>query len=325
VRDNAIQFAVVREDPRIEMEVLERHQCERLLLIASGGCVALSLATQRPSLAITLLDPNRAQLSLIERKIEALASPRSERMARFNVETSAPQGLSECGNFESLFRGLRQFLFEFVLPAADMRRLFCEPDALAEAPTLLFEQPYWTVAFQLFFSDPLLNTMFGPHATQHAEPGSYPPYFRTRFERALQRPDALDNPFLHHVFLGHYLDRPESLPPFLVEPAERYDFDVHHGFIDADVDLSSFDFIGLSNILDWMPADDVEQLMQKVLRETEDGAVVMWRQLNNHRDITRYLSPTFAFDNAWDRALWERDRSLFYSSLHVGVRQRNAT
>ena len=321
MRDNPVQFAVVREDPLIEIEILERHHCQHLLLIASGGCTALSLRAHLPSLAITLLDPNMAQLDLVQRKIEALALlKRPERLSRFNVENRDVTGLSECGNFESLFRGLRNFLYEFVLPADDMLRLFCERDVLARAPEVLFAHPYWSVAFEIFFADPLLHAMFGPNATQHAAPGSYPGYFRTLFERGLGRPDAFDNPFLHHVFLGHYLDRPGCLPHFLVEPADRYLFELHHGPIDEHVDLSEYDFIGLSNIMDWMVPADVETLLGKVLKESRPGTVVMWRQLNNERDLTASLRPSFSFDDEWSRDLWERDRSLFYSSVHVGVR-----
>ena len=60
--------------------------------------------------------------------------------------------------------------------------------------------------------------------------------------------------------------------------------------------------------------------MHKVLSETSPGAVVMWRQLNNRRDLAAHLRPTFRFDATWERSLWEADRSLFYSSVHVGVR-----
>ena len=320
--DNPIQFAVVREDPLTEFAVLDRYPRQRLLLIASGGCTALSLLSQRPSLQITVLDPNLAQLDLLQRKIEALAiSDRAERLRCFNVGDDDRSGLSECGNFESLFRGLRAFIFEFVLPQGAMLRLFTERGALAEATTQLFEHPYWPVAFDLFFSDPLLNTMFGPDATQHADPNSYPTYFQQLFERGLTQPEAMDNPFLHHVFLGHYLDRPNCLPPFLMQAAPYHPLEVHHGFIDESVDLVAFDLIGLSNIMDWMAPEMVEALMQKILRETRPDTVVMWRQLNNMRDIADLLKPEYCFDPTWERTLWERDRSLFYTSLHIGVRQ----
>lgn len=323
MRDNPIQFAVVREDPLLEVEVLRRHRCRRVLLIASGGCTALTLQAVFPELDITLLDPNPSQLELVRAKVDALGGlSDGARRERFNVETDDPTGLSECGNFESLFRGLRSFLHDFVLPRDRMRRLFEEPGGLSEASELLFEHPYWPVAFGLYFSDPLLNTIFGAAATQHAEPGSYPDYFRRLFEAGLVRKDARDNPFLHHVFLGHYLDRRGCLPHFLTAPSPTYRFTFVQGCLDAAVDLSPFDFVDLSNIMDWMSADDVRSLLEMLRTEIRPGAVVMWRQLNNTRDFEVSLQEQFMFDTDWQRTLQARDRSLFYSSVHVAVRQQ---
>ena len=60
----------------------------------------------------------------------------------------------------------------------------------------VFRHRYWPVAFELFFSDQLLNAMFGAAATQHAPPGSYSAYFRGAIEAGLCRPDAAQNYFL---------------------------------------------------------------------------------------------------------------------------------
>ena len=67
MKDNPIQFAVVREDPLIEAEVIRASGAERMLLVGSGGCTALTLQTLFPNLALTLVDPNPAQSVLIKR------------------------------------------------------------------------------------------------------------------------------------------------------------------------------------------------------------------------------------------------------------------
>jgi S-adenosylmethionine-diacylglycerol 3-amino-3-carboxypropyl transferase len=184
----------------------------------------------------------------------------------------------------------------------------------------VFDHPYWPVVFEMYLGDPLLEAMFGPDATQHAEPRSYPGYFRNVFECGLERDTAFDNPFLHHVFLGHYLDRPACLPGYLSMPAADYRFRFVEGYVDDEVDLGEYDFIGLSNILDWMVPTAVDTLLDKVARELQPGSVIMWRQLNNKRDLAARLRQTLDFDDSWCRSLQERDRSLFYSSIHVGVR-----
>src|SRR5262245_41603199 len=104
-RSNDLQFAVVREDPAIEARLLRNTTGRRVLLIASGGCTALHLASEFPDLDITALDANPSQIRHVASKIDALAR---------HAGLDEWQQLSQCGNFESLFRGLRGFLEEMV-------------------------------------------------------------------------------------------------------------------------------------------------------------------------------------------------------------------
>ena len=316
---NPLQFAVVREDPRVEFEVLERHPARRALLVASGGCTALALAARRPELELTLVDPNPAQLQWVERKVEGLANlDRAEGRLAFNIDCDDPQGLSEAGNFEALFRSYRRFLFEFAVERSELESAFRAERALEPLVRDLLDHPYWPVAHAMHFGAPLLEAMFGPDATQHAEPGSYPDYFRRVFERGLTRPDARDNPFLHHVFLGHYLDRPGCLPEFLARPPRDPRYVALEQSLGEVEDFGRYDFIGLSNVMDWMGPEDVAGLLGRLRAEARPGATVLWRQLNNDRDLQEQLAPEFRFDRDLQVRLHRADRSLFYSSLHVG-------
>ncbi len=321
----ALQFAVVREDPRIELEVLARHPCQRLLLVTSGGCTALALRAADPQVCITLVDPNAEQFSHLDRKRRALSALSGDALKEaFNIGHSNSTGLSESGNFEALFRGLRGFLHDFVLPYEAWSRLFSNQSQSSETLTSAFASPYWPVAFQLYFSNTLLNTMFGVDATQHAAPGSYPGYFQALIERGLRRADAHCNPFLHHIFLGHYVDRRECLPIFLQTLPSRAgddEFTYVHGRLEDVANLGEHDFVDLSNILDWSTPEAVACLCAHLAEVLRPGAVVMWRQLNNWRDFEACFNGRFAFDAAFGQALQARDQSLFYSSIHVGVRQ----
>ena len=183
MRNNKVQFAVVREDPMIEAELVRLTNAKDVLLIASGGCTALTLQALFSDLRMTLVDFNPAQLDRVREKMRALHTDEAARCQRFNIESSNPKDLNQCGNFESLFRGLREFIFDLVADEAEIRRLFEEKGQLANVSELLFSNRYWSGVFDLFFSDELLNTMFGPEATQHAERGSYPRYFQSLFEK----------------------------------------------------------------------------------------------------------------------------------------------
>lgn len=323
--DRTLQFAVVREDPRLELEVIERHGCRRALVAASGGCTALVLAGRVHGLHVDAIDPNPAQLEHVRRKRAALeASSDSERARAFNVGTAAPDGLSECGNFEALFRGLRSFLFDFVAPREEVERFFGVADGAAPDPRDWFASRFWPVAFELFLSDALLLAMFGPDAVQHAEPGSYPGYFRSAFERGLTDSGARDNPFLHHLLLGHYVDREGARPALLEQPIPSVDdrLGLLEGTFQSVADFGAYDLIDLSNVLDWTAPDEAERLLRRIADEQAPGGVVLWRQLNNARNHERAISKTYTFDAVGQRELIARDRSLFYSSVHVGVHDR---
>ena len=72
MRDNKVQFAVVREDLMVEAELVRLTNANNVLLIASGGCTALTLQALFPDLHITLFDFNSAQLERVREKMSAL-------------------------------------------------------------------------------------------------------------------------------------------------------------------------------------------------------------------------------------------------------------
>ena len=322
MRDNDVQFAVVREDPMVEAELVRLTQANNVLLIASGGCTALTLQALFPDLHITLVDFNPAQLERVREKMRALReTDTAARRQRFNVGTSDPNGLNQNGNFESLFRGLREFIFDLVADESKIRALFEEKEQLVKVSALLFSSQYWQVAFDLYFSDSLLNAMFGPDATQHAEPGSYPRYFQQLFEKGLTSAAAFDNYFLHHVFLGYYLQRPASLPYYLLSPPTDYHFQMIEGTLDRVPELQRFDLISLSNIMDWMPLTEIVALISYLQSGMKSGASLLYRQLNNDTDLSAYFGDSYAFDTALGVQFQSAERSLFYSSVHVGKRR----
>jgi S-adenosylmethionine-diacylglycerol 3-amino-3-carboxypropyl transferase len=263
------------------------------------------------------MDPNPVALDHIRTKIDALRQ--GVPLSKFNVADDDPTGLSQCGNFESLFRTFRRFIQEFILTRDQLHVLFSKAGSFEQGRLAMLSSPYWPVAFELVFSEGFLRTMFGQDAIQYAPKGSYPRYFQERFEFGLNRPAAQSNPFLHHIFLGKYL--PHAIPEFLKFRPENLDFSWLNRSAE-DVNFREYDCIGLSNILDWMPPETVEHMLSRIHTETRSGCTVIWRQLNNTRPFHRHLQPHFSFDPEWEKALNTADRSLFYTRLHVGHRRQ---
>lgn len=323
MKSNPLSFAVVREDPQIEFEIIQKWQPNNLLMIASAGCTAFSIASKYPDIKLTLVDINPSQIDLIQQKTEVLKQyERSGFVGQyFNIESSYSDGLTQCGKFESLFRQFKSFIYEFVAPMDVWTNYFYSTDQ-NEYFNLepIFRNPYWNTSFDLFFSNSLLNTMFGPHAIQHAIKDSYPSYFKQVIENGLLSPLARNNYFLHHIFLGHYINRPEALPYYLNHPPTNFQFDFFQGIIQDRTDLSTFDFINLSNIMDWMSPTEIDILISKLILNLQPGTIILWRQLNNYRNLTSDFTNHFTFFHDMENQLLSMDRSLFYSSLHIGVR-----
>lgn len=308
---NNIQFAVVREDPTIEEKIALHHKAKELLLIGSGGCTLFHLVNQIPGIHLTVVEPNPAQIDLIEKKRFHLQSS-SRDLSLFSVGNKLPESLNNCGNFESLFRQFRLFLYEFVMPENNWIELFTKNQKADQ----IFTHKYWPVAFDLFFHDSLLRTMFGEAAIQHAPKDSYAVYFRQVLERGLSQANKNKNYFLHHIFLGQYL--PNCYPEYLKHPLESSPWSYVRGFIQDVKSFSGFDLITLSNIFDWCAEDEVVAIASRIASEAKPGCVVMFRQLNNAKSFRNHFKG-FEFSDTTD--LVNNDRSLFYSRIEVGVKK----
>ena len=295
---NQVQFAVVREDPIHETKIVGKYNTKKVLLIGSGGCTAFHLLNHFPNLKITLIDPNPHQLNLVNRKKENL-NTKNYNPNLWNIGIFNKQGLNSCGNFESLFTQLRLFIHEFIMSPEEINAVLFSN---ACVPT---DNPYWKTAFELFFSDSMLVTMFGPDAVQHATKGSYPLYFQTVIEHGLKQKNRATNYFLHHIFLGHYHE--EHLPPYLHHNDTTYHFETLNLFAQDIENFSTYDLISFSNIFDWLPSETSLQILKKLSSTMKPGSHFLLRQLNNVRSYD--LGENFRITPL------KGDLSLFYNKI----------
>lgn len=314
-------FAVMREDSIAERRLIERSQAKSALVIASGGCTALDLVCAFPSLEVVAFDRSPRQLDLVNAKISALAAGE----AAFAEE---PSVLLHDGAFEGLFRLLRRSIEEFVAPPDELARFFAE--RVHEARVVLVNgwaaSPYWAACFATTFHDALLHAMFGPAATQHAVPGSYPGYFQRVFEAGLRAEGAAHNRFLQHVLLGRYLagDEPLYLRRFRergrLEPETRRLHLLEATLLEVP-DLARFGVISLSNVFDWSDDALAASWASKLTNELAPGALVIVRKLNNRRDVRRFFAKGFVAQDELAAALLREDQSLFYEALEIFERR----
>ena len=82
----------------------------------------------------------------------------------------------------------------------------------------------------------------------------------------------------------------------------------------------AFDFVHLSNILDWLDPDEARTTLGLARRALRPGGWTLVRQLNSTLDVER-LGDGFEWHASRARRLHQADRSFFYRALHLGRRR----
>ncbi len=124
--DPSLKFAVVREDPELEAALVERVGARAALVVASGGCTALTLAARFPTLEVAAFDLSPLQLAHAKEK---LALARADARAALGIGTSDPGAHCQRGAFERLFRALRHALEDLVVAPGELERFFADGSA----------------------------------------------------------------------------------------------------------------------------------------------------------------------------------------------------
>lgn len=324
-------FAVIREDARLEGDLVRRTDASRILTVASGGCVALSLASRFPNLRVTAFDRSRAQLEHVGSK--AIAAARGERRL-LNVEDATAESLNQCGEFEKVFRLLRKFFEEFIASHGDLLAFFTRGRPVHELDAMVRRwttSRYWSAAFHACFTDELLRTTLGSAALLHAEAGSYPEYFARALARGFRRDNAPENPFLQHIFLGgyrrgcepHYI-RHGDLVKLRSSPSEPAGLELVHGDLTNVPELDRFDIVSLSNLPDGANDDEIQTWATLLKEQLKPGAAMLIRRFNTEHKIRPFFESHFTFDSALGRSYFYRDRSLFYERFEVGFKKPDA-
>jgi S-adenosylmethionine-diacylglycerol 3-amino-3-carboxypropyl transferase len=80
-----------------------------------------------------------------------------------------------------------------------------------------------------------------------------------------------------------------------------------------------YDFIHLSNILDWLTQAEAAEMLRLTHRALKPGGLTIIRQLNSSLDLPA-LGPQLEWLADEADELHRRDRSFFYRKLHLGRR-----
>lgn len=340
-----LAFAQVREDPRLDLEVLRSVRTPAdVVMIASGGETAVCLARE-PLGSLTLVDMNPAQLALCRLKLHLAATSSPERnlallghremsaverqrelSQRCNllglpddafgpVAEVAGEGPDHVGRYEVLFSHLRG---EFPARERELGDALRSPQL--GAGTLPLLERTIADALERVMALPNLVALFGADATQNARQ-PFHRHFAERVCLGMEGHPPATNPFLWQMLAGRFppgatYDWLESDAPSRVKP--RY-FQGRMDAVLASMPQGSADMIHLSNILDWLTESQATACLRHAARVLRPGGKVIVRQLNSTLRIPE-LPSGLQWDAAMGAALHARDRSFFYHAIHIGER-----
>jgi S-adenosylmethionine-diacylglycerol 3-amino-3-carboxypropyl transferase len=230
----------------------------------------------------------------------------------------AQVGPDHAGRYEVLFSKLREALNEVEDDLIALLQL-CDPaEQSRRAKPATHLGRTLDGAFDAVMTLPNLMGLFGAAATRNRrEPFSR--HFARRTRQALASLPAADNPYLWQMLQGRFpkgilypwlsAASPARMPEVLWTVASMAD--ALKRFREA------FDFIHLSNILDWLAPDEARSALDLAWKALRPGGWTLIRQLNSNLDIET-LGERFEWQDKSARALHIRDRSFFYGGLHLG-------
>lgn len=344
-----VAFSQVREDALQDQWVIQQlKENVRVMMIASGGCTAALLATLPQVTTMVVVDPNPSQIVLTRLKLELLQRSPRERLEILGHETMSlgarrkqlstlfqelqcdkdvfgsfdevcQVGPDFSGRYEALFQQLRKVLHPFEKKIQEMLQ---ETDLSTQAKILHQELEYpLKKAFLEVMDLPNLVRLFSAEATRNSvEPFALHFFHRTR--TILQTLPAFGNPYLAQVLLGRFTGGIAypwlSCPTPSFFPKIAYETKTMVDALEKKIaEKQTFHYIHLSNILDWLSAEDAKKTLALAFKALELGGYVLIRQLNSNLEI-RQLAPSFVWHEKESLRLHQQDRSYFYRAIHLG-------
>ena len=314
---NTVLFAVNREDHLVEYDVINRFSPNRMLMIGSGGCIALSLKTIFPELNLNVVDVNPYQLAHINKKLKAVKESDLEAL---NVHNQNDSCLNQAGKFETMFQNLRDLFIKLVSDKKEVASFFDLKTSDTHRSNILekwLNHDNISIPFQNVFNDKNINKVFSDEATKHGLPGSYIGYMQKKILTGLNKKDSHLNPFLQHIFLGYYKS-PQSFP--YIESKTLTEMTMMESSILSLDNISSYDIVSLSNIFDWS-SEDIVKTHARYLSQMKKGSAIIIRQINNHKNWIETFKDYFTEDKSFDRYWQENDRSMFYDHIRLFIRK----
>jgi len=340
--DDRLFFAQVREDPRLEIAAFADRWDGPIAVVSSAGCTALSLVAAGAPEVIGV-DLNRTQNHLVEFKAAAITrldraealgllgatpmSPADRRYAYRGIRSALTPGaraywdgrpravgggVLQAGVTERLMRliartvrlvhGRRRVRTLLNQSTLDEQRRFYRDE---------WDTVGWRALFETLCNRLVLRRAYDERFFAHVTNPSFARHFRQVAEHTLTELDVTDNYFLQFLLTGGYpaTSRPLYLTGRVaVERLSLVDA-AYTDFLRTRPDRSLAGF-ALSNICEWLTAEQIDDLFAEIVRTARPGARLVLRNFVGWTEIPPRWRDAVREDRARGEDLIRTDRSL---------------
>ena len=348
-----IRYANVWEDPEMLLSGLALKPGAKILSIASAGDNVLSLLLADPAMVIAA-DISQVQLFVLELKMASIQHlsyhevleflgfrSTVNRKALFSrilpfLSKDAAQyfvhsqdkwlktGLIHQGKFEKYFQLFSQKILPFIHNKRKISQLF--EQKTAEEQRQFFQKKWntwrWRSLFKLFFSSWVMGRLGRDPAFFNEVNVPVSSFILFKAEQQLASTNAQNNHFLRYNLTGtfgdllpHYLrlDNFETIKSRL----SRIQF--FHGFAeDAVAQFGNFDAMNLSNIFEYMPQNEFEEVSNQLAKGLNPhGKMAYWNLMVKRRCSAASNNVYLKEQSALMRDLQLLDNGYFYDTIVI--------
>ena len=178
----------------------------------------------------------------------------------------------------------------------------------------------WRTFFSVLLNRWVFARAYHPAFFEHVENPSFARHFRGLAERALTELPTRDNYFLHEMLTGRYpVGEPLGVPPYLTPRGVARASDAGQTLSLVDGSMTrylqscqprSIDGFALSNIAEWLDAEELDALFGEVARTARPGARVIFRNFVGWTDVPERWRNIIVERPGYGERLIQRDRSL---------------
>lgn len=335
--DLPVNFSQVREDCLLDSEILQNINCKvNVLMIASGGDTLSYLAANRQVKHIDAVDASSSQINLSKIKLALLNFSQENRLSILGHSKMSPgireqilieicrenkidcsslgpaelvssEGPDFSGRYEQLFKGIQKELASRGINRSNLKENRSELECI----------------FNEYFDLALLVRLFGKQATQNPLK-SFSHHFYDQTDKYLNRDESLNSPYLNQMLFGIFneVSYPwHQLNALTARDVCSVDFSKSL-MLDRlkNAGTESYEFIHLSNILDWLSKAEAGEVLHHTYRCLKKGGKCVIRQLNSSLNIEDQCRDII-WNRDWTEQLTAKDRSFFYRKVLVGEKR----